>query len=576
MNGDYGNVLHTNSEYVNIPRFKASFERAVAQQDLVTNSINFLKQQEGALYAWVGESTYQGFMAKLRTLFAEHAEDVRIYQDLQKKNLNQLIGINALFSGLRDGVTVHLVCKVPQGFKFDGHFLNFSNPNVELIVKGQLDITFTYNISNIKQILNAIQGSRLHKTSNNEVLVKEALRELMGSGDIGTFTIGSDNGSQVDVLQQWKTDISNAFSYDKRTIDSAINGNNKDIQLITKAIKDVHSFLSGLCNGGSQLLRDSFEQAWVDKIGNRWEHPNADVFANFGFFSKGGNAASGVAGAIQEMAAAMSFIYMQKALGIYSPPLAKILGNLPQQGSKEQPKSDVEILQNIGIQVKAYSQSNLNDLKGNAQMDKGSFINAAQHHRNSTMETNVHPAGLDANLLGHNLGIDNIGDAIVQCCFNSSNGDPNQFEDTIENFLLAQTMNFTTNSNELLTSQIGNTVAFYFLDAQYLVPGSVMLESLHPSTKIQDIPRSEVTITGEIHDWTDESFLEQTLPSTNEKDGVKPLFTDYWNGSDETDYWNATSKNFSDYNRMYTNSVSIRVYFEYAFMENADYSIYHV
>lgn len=590
LNG-YEYVLHTDSTEVNIPEFKTSFETAARQQNLIGRSIEFLMGEEKRLYGLLGKSNYIDFMNELRGIFANSPQDARALESFKKENIQKMIGVNSLFSGLQDGVTVHLVCKVPQDFQLDGHLLNFANANMELIVKGKLDITFTYSASNIKQVLNVIQGSKLHKTSDNETLVRQILRELLSSGDIGTFTIGAGK-SQVDILQKWKEDPSKAFSYGKGTIDSAIKGNQQNFLTIKKAIEDVYSILRDMCIGGSDCLMKAFNKAWEDKIGNAWKtlgsnSPEVDekILLSFGFFSKGENASKGVGGAFGEFGAAVLFNYVNIFLKEkYPAPIAEILGNVVQKGESEQPKSDIELFrafgEPLGIQIKNYDLSSLSDSNGNAKMDSRlDFLDVAYHHRGAIIDTNVHPSGLDNNLNGE-LGGDNIGEAIVQCCFNASNGDPNQFIDTIENYLLAQTMNFTTNAAEKDVNRVGRTVAFYILDSQYLVPGSDMLKMLHPVTSPQEggtpeTARHEIDITSSFDSHTDAEFLAQTLPSANESDNLKPLFTDYWHGSPKTDTWVPTEKNRSTFDTLYNKSVSIRVFFEFNFMVNPQYYLYH-
>lgn len=574
-------VLHTNSKWVHQEGHRTAtnvnnkIRKAATEQNLIDTSISFLEGQEKQLYAWVGESDYTSFINKLRQEFAKHGNDVEVFQNMKKQGLNLIIHVNSLFSALSQGQEVHLRFSQVPTITINGKqveaWLEQEGFKVEKL-SGKLDISFNYEIGQIKRLMNALGGYNFDPESKNSRAVSrhfdDFLREECFSGGIkiGEFIVGS-HSNQVD-LSEHLEEKKSPFSYKKENIDKALRGENSGgLEEIRQAIKETHGILKELCTAGTPILQRSFDRAWNAKIGSNWANANRETLKNFLFLSKGKNA-SGIAGAIQELFVAMVSEYLNLTIAEkhFSGPVVDILGNLPIGESSEQPKSDVEILKTIGVQVKAYNQNSLIDGRGNAQMNDGSFLQLVEKGKASVMDANVHPIGLDKNLAGH--GLYNFGDAIVQCCFNSDNGDLKDLTNTIDEVLLAQAMNLTTNPKEV-DSQIGNTVAFYFLDAQYLVPGSVLLRRLQPVYGPTDT-RHVVNITG-MTGYNDAYF------ELDDGDG-EPNFSKYWTTSVvppvNASSWNPTEYNRTKYTDLYTNDVSIHVYFEYQFMYDANYSIY--
>ena len=574
-------VLHTNSKWAHLEGHRTAttvnnaIRKTATEQNLIDASISFLEGQEKQLYAWVGESNYEGFINKLREEFAKHGNDVQVFQNMKKQSLNLIIRVNSLFSTLSPGQEIHLRFSQIPTITINGkqveEWLEQEGFKVEKL-SGKLDISFNYEIGQIKRLMNALGGYNFNPESKNSRAVSKHFDDFLkqecfsGKTKIGEFVVGS-HSNQVDLSEHLKEKKS-PFSYKKENIDEALQGKNSGgLEEIRQAIRETHGILKELCAAGTPILQRSFDRAWNAKIGSNWANADRETLKNFLFLSKGKNA-SGIAGAIQEMFTAMISEYLNLTIAekFFSGPVADILGNLPIGESSEQPKSDVEILKTIGIQVKAYNQNSLIDGKGQSQMGDGSFLQLAKKGKTSAMDANVHPIGLDKNLAGH--GLYNFGDAIVQCCFNSDNGDLKDLTDTIDEVLLAQAMNLTTNSKEV-DFQIGNTVAFYFLDAQYLVPGSVLLKRLQPVSGPTDIQHA-VDITG-ITGYNDAYF------ELDDGDG-EPNFSKYWTALTipplGASSWIPTEDNRSEYTDLYTKDVSIHIYFEYQFMYDANYSIY--
>lgn len=540
---DSGGFLHTVSSKSGAGLGVATFVAESKQIDLLNSSINYLRGQEQKLYAWVGASSYPQFMSILRKLFAEAARDAQILERFKKANLNNIVTA-PIGTSIADGQTVTIICKAPKDINIidllaKGITVHNGNINVTVQAGQEIRLTFDYNARNIKNALNILDKrkgfTRFDPETSTMIRVNNKLKNMVDDGEIGSIVINGTN-KDIEVTQEFGSDRSNPFGYTKEAFEKAI----KDPALLKELEQArilVYNTLSSMCNGGSEEMKIAFQNVWNNKVGGN--------ISNFMFFSKGKNIKSGIGGAMQEFATAMLFEYIAlKKKTIQNGKIAEILGNIA--GSKgEQPKTDVQILESIGIQVKAYNQNSLVDSQGNARM----------------MTTNIHPAGLDAGLLGYGL---NIGDAMVQCCFNASNGyDAEYFSKIIEQAALAQAMNFTTNELNV------DTVCFYFLDAQYLVPGSVILSRLQ-------FKKPTVSIRQPSAIGTDETFEEKNYTTSfiayNGKKYTHTVknFVEYWNGYP----LDASDENISYYDALYTKRISIDVKFDYQFMYGSNFAIY--
>lgn len=537
--------LHTMSSKSGAGLGVATFMAESAQLDLVNRSIAFLRGQEQQLYNWVGASSYPQFMKILRELFREAAQDAKILEKFKKANLNSIITA-PIGTSVANGQTVTVHCIAPKKVNLaaliaKGIAVHNADVNITVQPGQEIVLTFDYNGPNIKNALNILDQrkgfTRFKEESSSMVNVNRKLKEMVDDNTIGSIVINGPN-KDIDVTQEFGTDRSNPFGYTKEAFEKAI----KDpvlLKELEQARDIVYNSLLAMCSGGSKEMYTAFHNVWNNKIGGN--------IKNFMFFSKGKNLKSGIGGAMQEFATAMLFEYigLKKKTNHINGRISEILGNIA-GGSGEQPKTDVEILGAIGIQVKAYNQESLVDMHGNARM----------------MTTNIHPQGLDAGLLGYGL---NIGDAMVQCCFNTSNGyDAAYFSKIIEQYALAQAMNFTT--NEMNT----DTVCFYFLDAQYLVPGSVILSRLKmvkPKVSIRQPGPIGNDDTFEIKDYTT-TYIDKNTGKSREH--TVKRFVEYWNGYP----LDASDENLSYYDALYTKRISIDVKFEYQFMYGSNFAVY--
>ena len=536
--------LHTDSGHVEV------FHIANAE-DLRSNSRNFLMGREKELYSLVGESTYQGFISRLRKEFNDADGVKQALQNFKKSNLIINLGLPHQLKYVDQRIEFTLTADVSQDIvSMMKQQLNMSNADFVISVEGEpLRLSFDYNESYIKAFLNAYFNGqrRFIDKSNTGVLrskktdplrsANKAFRELLSSGKIGKVTINKTPVNEHFAIDGDKSMMNN-FNYRQADIEKAINNNTPEGQQLRKAILDsrniIYNKLIGFMNGIPDL-ENAFKRAWNNKMGGK---DLSRVLKNFTFFAKGENLNAGVSGAIQELYTAIIAEYINIRIGNgINKKVATILGNVIK--GAESPKTDVRILERIGIQVKAYS------------MDR--VITKAS--------TNIHPINLAASLGPY--GNENIADTIVQMVFNSSVGDYNTIANELEP-ALAQLMNMTTSDS------ISDTVCFYLVDGQFLVPGSVILDTLRATNYKINIRTSYET--QKDADFEEEDYIRE--------DGTNgPNFLQFFNGqkaslnSSFTSH-NVTNENYNLYNTLMSKSISIDVKFDYSFMGSSAYSIF--
>ena len=520
--------------------------------ELRSKSVDALVSREKELYQMVKKSTYKDFMDEMRKLFGE-AEDIKnALMNFKKSNLIINLGLPAQLQFVEQQIEFTLTSERSEDIgKLIAEQLNISTSDFIIESKKEsMRFSFKYDESNIKAFLNAYyDGQRkfVDRSSNNSRSKKtnplryanRAFRELASSGKIGEITV---NEKPVD--QHFTVNTNNSmkdnFDYKKADIQKAINENTPEAQQLRQAILNsrqiIHDKLRSFMNGIPDLEK-AFDVAWNNKMGEKGMSEN-EILNKFEFFAKGKNLNAGVSGAVQELYTAIiaEYVNIKIGEGIHTK-VAEILGNIAK--GNEQPKDDVQILGRIGIQVKAYSMN----------------------REITNMSTNIHPNALGTSLAPY--GNENIADTIVQLVFNSSNGNYNDIAEQLEP-ALAQLMNMTT------SEQISDTICFYMVDGQFLVPGSRILETLRTTSY-------KIRIRTTHKPQTDEDFEKS---SYNREDGTTgPAFLQYFNGAKAKftapfTEDNVTSDNTKLYNDLMNKNISIDVKFDYSFMGSMEYSIY--
>lgn len=539
-----GYWLHTESGHAEVFNISNA-------ESLRSKSANFLMGREKELYAWVGATTYQEFMTILRKEFGEAEGVKKALENFKKSNLIINLGLPSQLQFVNQPIEFTLMSEESQDIvAMMKKELNLSNADFVISVEGEpLRLSFDYNESYIKAFLNAYfngqrtfidrSGSSRSDKTNPLRHANKAFRELASTGKIGDIVVNKRQVNEQFTVNAGSGGMKNNFEYKKEDIDKAIKDNSEEGKQLKQAILNsrgiIHDTLLRFMNGIPDLI-NAFNIAWNAKMGGKDIN---EMLSNFTFFAKGANLNAGVSGAVQELYTAIiaEYINIKLGHGIHKN-VADVLGNIAKGG--EQPKTDVQILGRIGIQVKAYSM--------NRVMTK--------------MATNIHPNALGSSLAPY--GNENIADTIVQMVFNSSVGDYRTIADQLEP-ALAQLMNMTT--SEYLT----DTICFYMVDGQYLVPGSVILETLRAT-------EYEIKIRTSHAPKSDADFNKLDYDRGDGRPNG-PAFLQYFNGEKASfkspfTVDNVTNENYDLYDALMSRDISIDVKFDYSFMGASQYSIY--
>lgn len=532
----YPGVLHTNTNYVASHSYPNT-------HDWDTFAIGYLIGQENKLYATLGQSSFSGFMNEIHRLLDEAGDVRNILRNFQKANLVASLGLPQTLTFTNQEIRINLTGA--QNISFKKLFAPLAYiPGFQVDIPND-NLTFTYNEATIKTLMNYLEnrndrdkfritgGSNLTKATS-------AFKEWLINHNIIEVEI---NGTPKNITATSKiSDKASNFSLTQKDIDEAI----KDVtlrQTIIDARREVYNMLFNLCNGSADLQK-AFREVWTRKMGNITStHP--ETLKQFIFLSKGGNLEKGVAGAVQEMYGALLAEYLGLLRKKSLPKgLVEIMGNIAEGG--EQPKADLVILDQIGIQVKAYGMSN-----------------KIKH-----MESNLHPNALDAQL--NPYGALNVGDAIVQSVFNTDNESPASIANDLRDFAAAL-LNLSTSKDLKVTS----TVCFYLIDAQYLVPGSEILKAF-------DEQQSDykVRITSSFQGKSSAEYRRLTYETQDSPDNesykgfrISPGFIEYFDKEGKAQI-HPDENNMKWYNLLYTSRISIRTVFDYGFANNNIYSIF--
>lgn len=531
------NILHTDNGYVadySLPN-KDTWDK---------QAMNFLSGQEEKLYGMLGKSNFTDFMAEIHRLLDEAGNVREILTRFKTGNIKTTFDLPQQLSLMNQTIHIHL--KKFEGFNLDKLFLQLNNISGISVNSNIGTLDFVYNEHSVKELINVLEnrdernmlkpGSKSMEVANKAF--KNWLNMAASTGSLGSFQI---NGKPTDVnlTVQTSTKAKDLFGMTKKQIEEALEDPQLKQQLINTR-QNVYNELYKLCEGNSDLQK-AFDNVWTQKMGSI-HSTNTTALLNFGFLSKGGNLAAGVPGAIQEMYGPLLAEYLKflksKKLPIG---LISIMGNIAEGG--EQPKADLLILNEIGIQVKAYGMDN-----------------AIRH-----MESNLHPNALDAQL--NPYGAINVGDAIVQSVFNTSNESPTSIASKLRAYGAAL-LNLAT-SKDL---GIGNTVCFYLIDAQYLVPGSKIIEAF----KSQE-SEYNVKITSSFQGKSNEQWKEEGYHPYSSYDHmvrISPNYMEYFD-KEGTDQIREESRNKDLYTVLYTSRISIRTIFDYGFI-GGDKSIFRI
>ena len=510
-----------------------------------TFAMDFLSGQEQKLYNMLGQSNFTDFMAEIHRLLDEAGDVRKILANFKKGNLTTSLELPKQLT-LMDQ-EIHIQFKKFEGFDLDKLLKQLEGIEGITINSNIGTLNFVYNQNSAKDLMNKIEkreGRRAFKSdSKSMTAVNQAFKEwLSGMNSIdalGTFQINGQS-TDLDFVAKTSNKAKDLFGLTQKDIEQALFENPELKEQLITIRQNVYKELYNLCSGVPEL-QQVFDNVWTQKMGSI-HSTNTTALLNFTFLSKGRNLSAGVPGAIQEMYGALLTEYLSllknKGLPIG---LVKIMGNIAEGG--EQPKADLVILDDIGIQVKAYGMGN-----------------KIRH-----MESNLHPNALDAQLMPY--GAVNVGDAIVQSVFNTSNESPTSIASKLRDYGAAL-LNLTTSKN----LGVANTVCFYLIDAQYIVPGSKIIEAFKTQQS-----EYEVKITSSYQGKSDTEWRAEGYRPYSSYDHtvrISPNYMEYFD-KEGTDQIREESRNKDLYTVLYTSRISIRTIFDYGFV-GGDKSIYSI
>lgn len=547
--------VHTYAKkYVETQDGFAQFTKMSKAVELKEQSVQALQSKEAEFYAWLNCSNFKDFITKLRELFADADNDKKVLQQFKKANLDLLLGNDKSLSEKMSGQTIVLELENPK----EGiNLKELLGPNFDGPTNS---IYFSWTPYAAKDVMNILekevfnrQRHQFQRGASSMAAMRQEIKHLIDSKAIKDISIITDEKSNKQSIKESFSPKGSIFGYTEKDIQKAYEDKEQwkiiKPELIQRKVK-AFNFLMGLCSQGSDTLKKAFINAWNEKVG-AISDTSDDSILKFSFLSTGASRTH-LKGNIQELLAAAilgEYIILKTGQGV-NRKIAEVLGNVLNE-SKEPPKTDVRLFESIGIQVKAYDPE-----KEFMRNKQGELVERL-------MGTNIHPNKLDADLGsflrqgGLNIS-QNIGDYMVQACFNKTNKWTDAgFIEAMENALV-QLMSMDTGAG------LSDAICFYLVDVTQLVPASHVLASFQ---EIQPIITYRAP---DSFDGQDDSYYNKHYGDFIRSDGSQgPNFLPYYQGLD----LEPTEKAFKTYKQLYTRDISIDVKFNYKFMYNSAYSI---
>lgn len=516
-------LLHTYTRYSNM-YIDESFISNL-RMDSNISSIGKLKAKEEQLYAKYGASNFEEFKAKLKSVFNLNDQAVisRFRPDYLQKRLSGLTQQADLYEEKVE--FVFDFSKVKQlGFAlYDG--------------QKEQRIPITYNYSEVKKMLNSIFKKHHFKTTSESMERADALvHQLLTSGALKIY-LGNEGGSE-NIQEEYSVHTIPNFPWGvtKELYEDAVKINNTVIlDEIDRAAQQVRRFVfEELGQGASPDMRRAIENIWVRTFGNG---------VNPAHFFSGGKTKSfisGVQGAMGEFQTALLFEYLSIKFGTAALPEIKGNVRLEQSLTKEKSRTDIEIFQTFGLQVKNFAIIE-------EKVEGGTY-----KHFMHKAGTRIHPDKLgqyfgseEADFLGF------ISNYFFNTTYANQHGDDMARLRDVLGHWLGEIMNMAVND------AVEDTVTFYMIAGRYLVPCSVILEAAEKTALKQNI-----TISGP-QGKSDSDYNKMTNP--------RP-YAEYWTYLGDGE-WKTTSKNSAEYQKLISSSISIRTAFDF-FDEIEKYSLY--
>lgn len=446
------------------------------------SQIHNMEHREATIYQryFNGCTTFEKFIENLRNLFSEvgYGQDKEILQNFRSENarakLKTYFGTSYV-SASNFQLTVSI--KNPSKTKIDFKSLqNLDKGNKGITISPKhgkteitLDIAVDENgIKKIKDSLNIIFNTRFDSGSSYKGGIKKFLDNIDSRiEDYITIVGGVDSAKSS--LKSGYTLVggpNSPFRYTEEDITGTEN--NPSIEAdINSALKEIKQFFlspNGMnIHNGSPALRSAFELTWRTNIEAK--------FSQAAFFMKGG-VLNYLIGALGEFQTALINNYiLRRAAGLTPEAISRISETI---GQRQQSKVDVTVLKDIGIQVKNYD------------------LNVFESARRGIMHTTNTPKKF-LNELQKTGAIDDptistLESFIANYAFSADYRtltNASAFETAVKEIFetyYAEMYNFAVQAD------LDDTVLFYSIAGEYLIPASRILELISQNGSITKVP----------------------------------------------------------------------------------------
>lgn len=490
--------------------------------DTLTNQINNMKNREEAVYQRYFNNckTFEQFIENLRNLFSEagYGQDKEILQNFGSENarakLKAYFGTSYVLAN-NFQLTVNI--KNPGKTNIDFKALqNLSKGNKGITIspengKTKIELNIGVDddsIGKIKESLNLIFNTHFDPKSHYKGGVKNFLNNIdKRIEDYITIVGGVDSAKSS--LKSGYTLVggpNSPFRYTEEDIAGAEN--NPSIEAdINSALKDIKQFFlspNGMnIHNGSPALRSAFELTWRTNIEAK--------FSQAAFFMKGG-VLNYLIGALGEFQTALINNYILRRAGGLTPEAVSRISETI--GQRQQNKVDVTVLKDIGIQVKNYDLSVFESARQGIMYTTNTpkkFLNALQTTgaiTNKPDDTTI--STLESFIANYAFSAD------YRTLTNASSFE-NKVKEIFETYY-AEMYNFAVQAD------LDDTVLFYSIAGEYLIPASHILRLISQNGSITKIPLNI--------SWPKPYTYEYFYPTKNM---ASPPWRQYWEPKEGAD-----------------------------------------
>lgn len=534
-------VLHTNSEkYANF-----SFELpSIKSQDIIITQINYLQKIEARFYSsfFPGCGTIESFIQRLNEELRTFKQDSVFFRIFSNPNiikeLNKIFQITT--KGDIQGITIEINTDeveidlsellTVEGIKIQGGKIKFgADANaLKVFFNKVFDRHFKVGKESKKALDKFIK--ELQQSNNEDVLSKITpdLKDIISSIKIeGSIT------KKAKIERKLST--TNFMNYSAKDIKAAENGDEDIKKKLEEAKNNIKDFIF------SKAYQYNASDNMITALRMTWETNFERKLSQMAFWEKSGTI-SAIAGAFGEFQAALLHNYIKVVLQHSRLPQAIISETINQN---EQPKVDVTFLKDIGVQVKNYNP----------------FTTGS---KSDLFKSDIHPTKL-VQYPDFNVNQTDFFDFLTNYFFNSTyqaqnTGTFSALENRLGDYF-AEILSFD------LSAEVTDTVTFYYINGQYLVPGSELLAMAYSSIT-GGLDRSKVSITSAhnpIGSDKDFEFIN--------KAGIHHQpFSKWWeitgyNKYDKVPTFMPTGENLKEYNYLINSGISIRTGFHYKSIE---------